>query len=206
MRIVRWGLATLLALPGGIAAAQQAQPTQIVAEAAKRSRELKKDSPKATHHWDDDTVPKSPNEVSVVGQASASTAPGDTTAAAAAAGTPAGGANAAKDSTAAAQAQSELNAAMERLKNLTAELDLLTREYDLERRTYYGKTNYSADTDGAEKLKREEIQIEAKKQEVADAQKKVDEVQAKAGEPAAPPAPPPAAPAPPAVVSPGESN
>jgi len=198
MRIVRWGLATLLALPGGIAAAQQAQPTQSVAEAAKRSRELKKDSPKATHHWDDDTVPKSPNEVSVVGQASASAAPGD--AAAAAAGTPAGDANAAKGSTA-----SELNAAMERLKNLTAELDLLTREYDLDRRTYYGKTNYSADTDGAEKLKGEEIQIEAKKREVADAQKKVDEAQAKVGEPA-PPAPPPAAPAPPAVVSPGGSN
>jgi hypothetical protein len=201
MRIVRWGLATLLALPGGIAAAQQAQPTQSVAEAAKRSRELKKDSPKATHHWDDDTVPKSPNEVSVVGQASASVAPGDTTAAAAAAGTPAGDANAAKGATA-----SELNGAMERLKNLTAELDLLTREYDLDRRTYYGKTNYSADTDGAEKLRKEEIQIEAKKREVADAQKKVDEAQAKVGEPAAPPAPPPAAPAPPAVVSPGGSN
>ena len=183
MRIVRWGLAILLVLPAGIAAAQQDQQPQTLAEAARLAREQKKDQPKATHYWDNDTVPKTPNEVSVVGQASAATATGEEKDAnSPAAGAPASDAGAAKGSSDSA-AQSELNDAKERLKNLTADLDLVTRQNDLDRRTYYGKPDYSSDTDGADKLKREETEIEAKKQEVAEAQKKVDELQAKLGPP-----------------------
>jgi hypothetical protein len=198
MRIVRWGLAILLVVPGSIAAAQQEQQPQTLADAAKRAREQKKDQPKATHVWDNDTVPKSPNAVSVVGQAGAASAPAEQNAAtppsAAAPAAPAGApapasdANTANSSNDPAQAQSELNDAKERLKKLRDELDLLSRQFNLDQQTHYGKPNYATDTEGTEKLKSEESQVEAKKQEVAEAQKKVDEAQAKAGPPA-PPAP-----------------
>src|SRR5271154_2684535 len=48
MRIARLGIAILLIVPTGIAAAQQAQPSQpqSLADAARRSREQKKDSAK----------------------------------------------------------------------------------------------------------------------------------------------------------------
>jgi hypothetical protein len=190
MRIGQSALAILLLVPGGIAAAQQDQQPQTLADAARRAREHKKDQPKASHYWDNDTVPKSPNEVNVVGQAGASMAPSEESAAAPAAsgapaaGAPASDAGAAKGPNDSAPGQSDLNDAKERLKNLTADLDLLNRQYGLDKQSYFGKPNYASDTDGADKLKREESQIEAKKQEVAEAQKKVDEAQAKSGAPA----------------------
>jgi DNA repair exonuclease SbcCD ATPase subunit len=192
MRIVRWGLAILLVVPGGIAAAQQEQQPQTLADAAKRSREQKKDQPKATHFWDNDTVPKSPNAVSVVGQASTASAPAEertaTPSVGAGAAAPASDANAANNSNDSAQAKAELSDAKESLKKLKDELDLLTRQYNLDQQSHYGKPDYASDTAGADKLKSEESQVEAKKQEVAEAQKKADEAQAKVGPPE-PPAP-----------------
>ena len=192
MRIARLGIAMLLMMPAGIAAAQQAQPSQpqSLADAARRSREQKKDQAKPARFWDNDSIPTTPGAVSVVGDANASSAPAaddkaaNSTANGAVAAAP-GSADAAKNSSA---AEAELNAAKEHLKQLTADLDLLNRQNDLDRRTYYGKPDYSKDTDGAENLRIEQNQIEAKKLEVADAQKKVDEAQAKLGPP-----PPPAA-------------
>jgi hypothetical protein len=193
MRIARLGIAILLMMPAGIAAAQQAQQSQpqSLADAARRSREQKKDSAKPARFWDNDSIPTTPGAVSVVGDANASSAQAatddkaaDSTATGAVAAAP-GSADAPKNSSA---ADAELNAAKEHLKQLTADLDLLTRQNDLDRRTYYGKPDYSKDTDGAENLRLEQNQIDAKKQEVADAQKKVDEAQAKLGPP-----PPPAA-------------
>lgn len=196
MRIARLGIAMLLMMPAGIAAAQQPQP-QSLADAARRSREQKKDQAKPARFWDNDSIPTTPGAVSVVGDANASSAPAATddkaagsTAAGAVAGSGAvaaapGNADAGKNSNA---AEAELNAAKEHLKQVTADLDLLTRQNDLDKRTYYGKPDYSKDTDGAENLRVEQNQIEAKKLEVADAQKKVDEAQAKLGPP-----PPPAA-------------
>jgi hypothetical protein len=191
MRIARLGIAMLLIMPAGIAAAQQAQQQQpeSLADAARRSREQKKDQAKPARFWDNDSIPTTPGAVSVVGDANASsaTAPDDKAADSSAKGTAAapGNADAPKNSSA---AEAELNAAKEHLKQLTADLDLLTRQNDLDKRTYYGKPDYSKDTDGAENLRLEQNQIDAKKQEVADAQKKVDEAQAKLGPP-----PPPAA-------------
>ena len=73
MRIACSGLLVLLALPVGIASAQQQQqpPQQqadSIADAARRSRELKKDQVKPAKVWDNDTMPKTPGAVSVVGQ------------------------------------------------------------------------------------------------------------------------------------------
>ena len=78
-----------------------------------------------------------------------------------------------------------MNAAKERLKQLTADLDLLSRQYNLDQQSYFGKPDYSKDTDGAEKLRSEQSQVEAKRQEVADAQKQMDEAQGKLGPPPA---------------------
>jgi hypothetical protein len=190
MRIARLGIAILLIAPAGIAAAQQAQPSQpqSLADAARRSREQKKDSAKPARFWDNDSIPTTPGSVSVVGDANASSASAatddkaaDSSTKGAAAAAP-GSADAAKNSSA---AEAGLNAAKEHLKQLTADLDLLTRQNDLDKRTYYGKPDYSKDTDGADNLKREQNQIDAKKQEVADAQKKVDEAQANLGTPPA---------------------
>lgn len=193
MRIARLGIAILLIVPAGIAAAQQAQQSQpqSLADAARRSREQKKDSAKSARFWDNDSIPTTPGAVNVVGDANASSAPAaddkaadsstkGTAAGAGAAASAPGIADAGKNSSA---AEAELNAAKEHLKQLTADLDLLTRQNDLDRRTYYGKPDYSKDTGGAENLKIEQKQIDAKKQEVADAQKKVDEAQAKVGPP-----------------------
>jgi hypothetical protein len=199
MRIARLGIAILLVMPPGIAAAQQEQkPTQTLADAARRSREQKKEQAKPARFWDNDSIPTTPNGVSVVGDATASSAPAADTAddkasnlpPTGAAAVPGASAPAPGNDTGAAKnsraADAELNAAKEHLKQLTADLDLLTRRYDLDRRTYYGKPDYSKDTDGAENLKIEQSQIEAKRQEVAEAQKKVDEAQAKLGPPPAP--------------------
>jgi DNA repair exonuclease SbcCD ATPase subunit len=195
MRIARLGIAMLLMMPAGIAAAQQAQPSQpqSLADAARRSREQKKDQAKPARFWDNDSIPTTPGAVSVVGDANASSATAaddkaaDSSTKGAAAAAP-GSADASKNANA---TEAELNAAKEHLKQLTADLDLLNRQNDLDRRTYYGKPDYSKDTDGADNLKREQDRIESKKQEVADAQKKVDEAQAKLG-----------APSPPAAVTP----
>lgn len=190
MRIARLGIAILLIVPAGIAAAQQAQQSQpqSLADAARRSREQKKDSAKPARFWDNDSIPTTPGSVSVVGDANASSAPAAaddkaTDSSAKGAATAPGNADAGKNSSA---VEAELNAAKEHLKQLTADLDLLTRRNDLDKRTYYGKPDYAKDTDGAENLRLEQNQIDAKKQEVADAQKKVDEAQANLGTPPAP--------------------
>ena len=79
--------------------------------------------------------------------------------------------------------RSELDSAKDRLKTLMANLDILSRQYTLDQQQYYSKPNYSSDRDGQERLNKEQNDVEAKRQEVAEAQKKVDELQAKLGPP-----------------------
>ncbi len=69
------GLAILLLLPVNSVFARPPQPQQYheedpsnVADAARRAREQKKEQPKPAKVWDNDTIPKKPGEVSVVGQ------------------------------------------------------------------------------------------------------------------------------------------
>src|SRR5262249_57460 len=73
------GLAILLLLPVNSAFARPPQQQQYheedpsnVADAARRAREQKKEQqPKPAKVWDNDTIPKTPSEVNVVGQAPA---------------------------------------------------------------------------------------------------------------------------------------
>jgi len=202
MRIAHASLIVLLALPAGFAAARpqaQEQQPSSPAEAARRAREKAASQPKAARAWDNDTVPRTPTEVNVVGTPAAA-APASANAAAssaqnsaaapaapqtqaAAPAPPASGA--AKEVNDKAATQPELESAKERLKTLTAELEALSRQFTLDQRLYYGKPNYASDREGQQKLDQEHNQVELKRQEVAEAQQKVNELQASLGPPAA---------------------
>jgi hypothetical protein len=81
------GLAILLLLPVNSVFARPPQPQHYheedpsnVADAARRVRDQKKEQPKSGKVWDNDTIPKTPGAVSVVGQTPAA-AEGDDSAA-----------------------------------------------------------------------------------------------------------------------------
>ena len=65
------------------------------------------------------------------------------------------------------------------LQTAKADLDILQRKFNLDSQTYYGKPDYAADKEGAASIDAEKGQVEAKQQEVADAQMKVDQLEAK---------------------------
>lgn len=187
MRIACSGLLILLALPAGIASAQQQQQppqqqTDSIAEAARRSRELKKEQAKPAKVWDNDTMPVKPGGVNVVGpSAPSSDAPGNQPAASAqtTAGAPESSAarSSAKSGKDIKALQASLAAAKDQLQLVKTELDILQRKYNLDSQMYYGKPNYAADTDGAAKLADEKSQIDAKQAEVDAAQRKVDAIE-----------------------------
>jgi hypothetical protein len=227
------GLAILLLLPVNSVFARPPQPQQYheedpsnVADAARRARDQKKEQSKSAKVWDNDSIPKTPGAVSVVGQAPAA-AEGDDSAAGAGA-KDAGTKDAAKDATPGAEGadnaakpanesgsatpapaatseaggaasaaaadekakggeaspevaaiQSDLAAAKTQLQTVKADLDILQRKFNLDSQTYYGKPDYAADREGAATIDAEKGQVDAKQQEVADAQMKVDQLEAK---------------------------
>jgi hypothetical protein len=65
------------------------------------------------------------------------------------------------------------------LQTAKADLDVWQRKFNLDSQTYYSKPNYAADKDGAASIDAEKSALEAKQQEVADAQMKVDQLEAK---------------------------
>jgi hypothetical protein len=178
MRIVKCGLMILLALPGELVLAQQPTPqktqTDSLAAAARRARAQQKEKPKAVVVWNDDNIASAESAtISVVGPAAASGQESNQ---------PANGKQTAVKPVVAAahnpSLESDLNAAKEELKNLQTDLDLLQRKNQLDAAMYYGKPDYTSDTDGASQIKDEQDQIAAKQQAVDDQQKKVDDLQA----------------------------
>jgi hypothetical protein len=197
--IAKWVAVLLLALPAGPAAAQQQpaqrQPSQTqshsqeenqaeqdpLAAAARRARERKKEQPRAARVWDNDNLPKNPETISVVGGSSGSQ---NSEKAAAQNAEPSQAAKAAPKTGAAAEEQKaalqkELTQAKAHLKSATTDLDIASRRYQLDQQTFYSNPNYSSDTQGAAKLKAEQNDIDAKKQEVDDLQKNVEALAAK---------------------------
>jgi hypothetical protein len=194
------GLAILLLLPAGSIHGQQQDNSTSVADAARRSRELKKEQPKAAKVWDNDTIPKKPEEVSVIGQTPTSaaaddSAPKDANGGASAAPAdnaantantpsepaPAAGEKSDRDKLAGevSAIQADLTAAKSQLQSLKADLDIAERKFNLDSQTYYSKPNYVADRDGAASIAAEKADLESKQQAVADAQMKVDRLEAK---------------------------
>lgn len=165
-----------------------------LAEAAKRAKEEKKKQPKTAKTWDNDNIPTTPGDISVVGEsgtlkeASATPAAGKTeTPAAADQGAPDAGAKSSAEQGSEtgtnedrkAELTKQLEQAKEKLGSVSTDLDILTRKYALDQQTYYSKPDHASDTEGAVALKVEEGEIATKKQEVADAQKRVDDITAK---------------------------
>ena len=207
MSIARWGIVALLAWPAGMAAARQQSAGQTtaqsdqkqdqkqqdpLAEASRRAREQKKQQPKAARTWDNDNIPTTPDAISVVGETSSTSEAPEKAASEKTSGQSNSGAAGNSEKNASAQNSGQggtveqrkaaltkqLAQAKDRLQSLATDLDILSRKYTLDQQTYYGKPDYSSDTEGAVKLKVEESQITSKKQEVADAQKKVDDLTA----------------------------
>ena len=194
------GLAILLLVPAGSIYGQPQDDSTSVADAARRTREQKKEQPKAAKVWDNDTIPKKPGEVSVIGQTPAGAAADDSAAKDATdsrrpapADTAANPANAPSEPAPAAgeksdhdkltseiaAIQSDLNAAKSQLQTVKADLDIAQRRFNLDSQTYYSKPNYVADRDGAARIVSEKADLESKQQAVADAQMKVDRLEAK---------------------------
>lgn len=199
MKIAKLGLVGLLVWAPGLAAARQqssqssqsGQSTQAqasdqkqddsLAAAARRAREQKKDAPKTTKVWDNENMPSKPDGISVIDESGSGSSNAEQSATPAA--TTSNAPNAAKDSATDAREKAALTAelaeAKEHLASLTTDLDILTRKYGLDQQMYYSKTDYASDKDGAAKLKAEEDDMGAKKEEIEAAQKKIDELTSK---------------------------
>lgn len=181
MKLAYWACATILALPlvaPGARAAQQSQSStqgSSVAEAAKATREAKKDQPKAAKVWDNDTIPTVPGQVNVVGQTSDDGSSSGTAADESQTGATAGPSAPVDKGT----LQRQLGDAKDKLQSLQTDLDILQRTSTLDQQTYYGKPDYQSDTAGAKKLKDEQGAIDAKQQEIEDAQKEIAALQDK---------------------------
>jgi hypothetical protein len=200
------GLAILLLLPLNSVSARQPWPQQSqqddsssIADAARRAREQKREQPKPAKVWDNDSIPRKPGDVSVIGQSSPAAKNDDSAAAtsdraanpanesaSATPGTAPAGAVAKSEKTdrdklaaEIAAIESELAAAKAHLQTVKADLDILQRKFVLDSQTYYSKPNYVADKDGAASIDAEKAEVEAKQTEVADAQMKVDQLEAK---------------------------
>jgi hypothetical protein len=181
MRIANIAVAALLALPAGIATAQQ-QPSQTgqaaakqdpIVEAARQAQERKKDQAKAVKLWDNDNIPSKPGEVSVIGE---TPAPAD---ASAATDSTAAAPSEAKPAPTRAEIESNVRDARQRLLTLKTDLDILQRTYDLDLQMYMSKPDYASDKEGAAKMADEKAQVDAKKQEIADLEKKIQDLQGK---------------------------
>lgn len=143
-----------------------------LAAAARRAREERKQQTpaKAPRVWDNDNIPTTPANLNVVGpspEAADNSADAQSAAQGAAPAAPVDKDAIGKD----------LAAAKDHLQSLQTDLDLLQRTYTLDQQSYYGKPDYSSDPDGAAKLKGEQTSIDAKQQEIEDAQKKIGDLQ-----------------------------
>jgi hypothetical protein len=189
MKMLRWSLGILLLMPAGYAAAQ-GQQTAAATSAASASGQAASaasgdttSAKKKPRVWDNDNIPKSGDEISVVGQ------PIAVQDAAAGAG---GDAKSDKDGKAKSDeaavqsaprtdGDSRVTAAKEKLASLKRDLDLQARQLVLDSQTYYSKPDYSTDPEGAQRIKQEKDGIQAKQDEVDAAQKELDELEAQFG-------------------------
>lgn len=181
MIIARIVVAALLAFPAGIVAAQEpasqtGQPAakqDPIVEAARQAQERKKDQAKVAKVWDNDNIPNKPGEVSVVGETPASadaSATADSTSPAPAV---------AKPAPTRAEIESNVRDSRQRLLTMKSDLDILQRTYDLDQQMYMSKPDYASDKEGAAKIADEKAQVEAKRQEIADLEKKIQDLEGK---------------------------
>jgi chromosome segregation ATPase len=161
MKTIRWGAALLAGvLFAGPAMAQQ-EPS--LAEAARRARREKERAPKAEKVWTNDNLPSGPGAASAVGGGAPATTPsaggGEVAAGAAATASP----EQAKDL---ADTEKELAGVKQRLATAKTDLELLSRDYDLQRQQFYSNPGYAGDSAGKARLDGIAAQRNSKQQEV----------------------------------------
>lgn len=150
------------------ASPQDQQPS--LAEAARRAREQRKHAPKAARVWTNDNLPTTAGAaVSVVGLAAEPVAPEE----AQPAGPLAKAAASEEKDKERKETEAALARAKEQLENAQKELDLLQRDFNLQRQQYYSNPAYTSDTVGKERLATLRGQIDAKQQEVQQAKEKI---------------------------------
>lgn len=148
------GIAVLVATPTPAFARQQPSMEQrsSVAEAARRAREQKKDSPRAKVIWTNDNLPSAPQAaVNVVGTPRAAepgAAPAEASTAREAERT---------------RVEADLESAKAELAQAQRRLDLTRRELQLQRQQFFSNPQYQTDDAGRARLQ----QLEAQEQEQA---------------------------------------
>jgi hypothetical protein len=172
MRFFEYGLLILLVSPLATAAHSQqdssSATSESLADAARRAQARKQDQAKATKVWDNDNIPTSNSNISVVGQ------DGTTEQGSASAQKPAGAVTPEQKAALAA----ELSSAKAQLESLKTDLDIAQRKYALDEQMYLSKPDYEKDKAGAQGLDDAKEQIAAKQQQIDDTQKKIDDLQA----------------------------
>ncbi len=178
MKLVKIGLVILLISPLATAARAQQDSSgqqESLADAARRSQARKKNQPQAAKVWDNDNIPTTNDNISVVGQASPNE--GGPTPPAPSESTQKTGGPVTPEQKAALQA--DLSAAKAQLESLKTDLDIAQRKYALDEQTYLSNPNYT-DKTGGKALDQEKEQIAAMQQQIAEAQKRVDDLQVQA--------------------------
>jgi len=183
MRTVKWMLIVLIlpvlfaCLADGAAAQQEAQQQDSLAAAARRARAQKKDKPKAAKVWsNDDLESLKASPINVVGRAQATPSEDNSSNSQPNAQENAGASAAKPDGS---KDQAALDTAKENLQSLQSDLDILQRQYSLDLQSFSQNPDHASDTAGQAKLNDEHDQLDAKQQEVSDAEKKVEELEAK---------------------------
>ena len=181
--LIRIAIASVVAalfLPVGSA---QSQDSQSVAEAARRAREKKKDSGKASKVITDETldVKKGDVQSAVAEEPKIAGAP-DAKAQATPGAPNATPANAAAKDDKKERLKKGLTDLKEQIKQSLMDLDLLQRENRLDQDAYYSQPNYGSDTAGKQKLDDEKQQISTKQDEVARLKAKLADLQRELGE------------------------
>jgi hypothetical protein len=202
-KLSKFGSSLLLVLTGallplglfpGAASAQSQSDNTSVADAARRAREQKKNTPKPARTLTNDDLPAA----APAGQPSAATPGGAESAAPDQAntesetGTP-GKAPAAETASPAGNEQkkkAEIEATLKRAKaelaQALSELDVLRRKSALDSDSFYSQTGFSQDTEGKAKLDENAHQVNDKKSQVDELKSKVAALQAELGEAAEP--------------------
>jgi len=164
----------------------RSQDSQSVAEAARRTREKKKDAAKPKTVITDETLDVKKGDVQSAAAEEAKVAGAPETNAnsanpSAAPNNNSTGSTAAPDAKKDEKLKKELAALQEQLKIALTDLDLLRRENRLDQDAYYSKPNYGADTAGKQKLDDETQRIADKQQEVDNLKTKIADLEKEIG-------------------------
>jgi len=158
-----------------------------VAEAARRSRDARKNAAKPVKTLTNDNLPAAPATAAAAAEGTTSATAADTSAAPASAAAPKEApSDAATKAEQEKQAKAKIKAELERVKKDLAvaehELDVLERKAVLDSDAFYSKANYAADTVGKAALDADAEQINEKKISVEELRARIAELQAMAAD------------------------